>query len=321
MKKITRKEFLKSVLASSIAAPALGYGFGQRGQENNVSGEVDQEAPVFYDELGFQVFTLRDLLVDNASSLFAALADVGIKNIEFFDPLTLREYVPIVRDTGMTPLATHFLPGYITGNWESARRFGMEPRESYHFENIVEDCASTGIRYAGIAILMDEDRRTLDDCRRFAEQANAYGETSKAAGVQLYYHNHSFEFEPVEGTTPYDAMLEILDRDLVMLELDVFWAAVAGQDPVEWLHRIADRMLFLHLKDLKKGSQLNEYTTGIPRDSFVELGDGMLDLKTILSEARKAGITRAIIDQDATQMEDKIASVRKNCDYIRALGI
>jgi sugar phosphate isomerase/epimerase len=75
------------------------------------------------------------------------------------------------------------------------------------------------------------------------------------------------------------------------------------------------------MKDLKKGSKTGVYTFDIPEDSYVELGTGMLDYKAILTEARKAGIQYAIIDQDSTQMQDKIASVRQNVEYIKALGI
>jgi sugar phosphate isomerase/epimerase len=75
------------------------------------------------------------------------------------------------------------------------------------------------------------------------------------------------------------------------------------------------------MKDLKKGSKTEVFNFDIPEDSYVELGTGMLDYKSILTEARKVGIQYAIIDQDSTQMEDKIASVRQNCEYIKSLGI
>ena len=56
------------------------------------------------------------------SPVFKALAEIGIRNIELFDPATLKTFVPIIKDLGMTPLSTHFLPGYITGNWETLKQ-------------------------------------------------------------------------------------------------------------------------------------------------------------------------------------------------------
>jgi sugar phosphate isomerase/epimerase len=275
----------------------------------------------YADGIGFQVFAFRDALLKDAGSLFKSFAGAGIKTIEFFNPAKLTEYVPIVKDNGMIPLCTHFMPGYVTGNWTAARKMNMAPPDNYYFENVVSDCVKNGIKYMGNAVLLEEDRPTLDDYKRFAEKFNKCGEKCKKAGVQLYYHNHSFEFSPIDGTTPYEEMIKIFDKNLVKLELDVFWVTVAGLNPVSWIEKLSDRLIFLHMKDLKKGTKTGIYTFDIPDDSFVELGTGMLDYKTILTAARKAGIQYAIIDQDSTQMEDKIASVRQNVEYVKSLGI
>ncbi len=321
MKTLTRKEFINLSLTSSLALPIIGFGCARDKTKVNPTVEQKQESKRYFDDIGFQVFALRNMLVDNAPPLFKSLAEVVIKNIEFFNPATLNEYVPIVKDCGMIPLCTHFMPGYISGNWETARKMNMAPPDNYFYENIIEDCNKNGIKYMGIAIMLQDDRQTLDDYKWFADKANQCGEKSKSAGIQLYYHNHSFEFEPTRGTTPYEEMLKIFNPELVKLELDVFWVTVAGLNPIYWLQKTGNRLLFLHMKDLKNGTLLGHYNTSIPADSFVELGDGMLDFKSILTEARRMGISYAIIDQDKTQMDDKIASVRKNCEYIKALGI
>lgn len=306
---------------TSLALPLMSYGcFGNRSKGEEV-GSLEVTAETFADTLGFQVFTLREALVENAEELFRSLAEAGIRNIEFFNPATLNSYVPIVRDNGMNPLATHFMPGYISGNWDTAKAMGMPPPENYNFDNILEDCNANGVKYAGIAIMLQEERETLDHYRRFAEQANRKAEQARNAGVQLYYHNHNFEFEPADGTTPYEEMLKIFDPELIKLELDVFWVTMAGQDPLVWMQRIKDRLLFLHMKDLKKGAATGTFDFDIPDDYFVELGTGMLDWNAILSEARNVGVEYAIIDQDETQMENSMDSVRTNAEYIRSVTI
>lgn len=323
MKKLSRKEFISLSVASSLAVPLIGLSLSCKGNVKKAGAAVTPEeaSGKYIDDIGFQVFTLRDLLIDNKESLFQSLAGVGIKNIEFFDPATLNDYVPVVRDNGMSPFAVHFMPGYISGNWETARQMGMPPPENYYFENILEDCNNNGVKYAGIAIMLQEERETLDHYKRFAEEVNKKAEQSKAAGIQLYYHNHNFEFEPIQETTPYEEMLKIFDPGLVKLEIDVFWMTVAGQNPLVWLDKVGDRLLFLHMKDLKQGSELGVYDFNIPEDSYVELGTGMLDWETILTKTREMGVRYAFIDQDSTQMEDKIESVRTNVEYIRSLGI
>lgn len=312
MKKFTRKEFLDLSVMSAMSLPLL---------TESVTREHFNARKKYIDNLGFQVYGLRELLIKDAPNLFKALALAGIRNIEFFDPSTLNKYVPIVNDCGMIPLSTHFMPGYITGNWETARKMKMAPPDNYHCENIIDDCNKFNIKYMGVAILLPEDRSTLDDYKKFAEKANQYGEKSKAAGIQLYYHSHSFEFETIQGTKPYDEMLKIFDRKLVKLELDSFWLTLGNQDPVLWMRKVIDRLLFLHLKDLKKGAQLGKYTTSIPDDYYTELGTGMIDYKPILTEAKKLGVKYVLLDQDKTQMSDKITSVQKSIDHLRMLNI
>ena len=320
MKKLTRKEFINLSLMGAMAVPFIGaspWGKGKPG----TTGTGENAAKTYADGIGFQVFAFRESLLKDANSLFKSFAGAGIKSIEFFNPARLNEYVPMVKDNGMNPLCTHFMPGYVTGNWTTARKMNMAPPDNYYFENVIADCVKNGIKYMGNAILLDEDRPTLDDYKRFADKFNKCGEQCRKAGVQLYYHNHSFEFQPMNGTTPYEEMIKIFDKNLIKLEIDVFWVTVAGLNPVAWIQKLNDRLLFLHMKDLKKGSQTKVYNFNIPEDSYVELGTGMLDYKAILNEARKAGIQYAIIDQDSTQMEDKIASVRQNVEYVKSLGI
>jgi sugar phosphate isomerase/epimerase len=319
MNKINRKEFIRISMASTLAIPFIGH----TGRKDGTVPSTGQKSTVntYADTIGLQVFAFRERLVNDAPNLFRSFASAGVKSIEFFNPATLNQYVPLVKDCGMLPLSTHFMPGYVTGNWKTARQMNMAPPDHYHFENIVEDCVKNGIKYMGIAILLEEDRPALDDYRRFAEKFNGCGEQCRTAGIQLFYHNHSFEFEPMQGTTPYDEMLKIFDKDLVKLELDVFWVTVGGQDPLQWLQKTGDRLLFLHMKDLKKGSRTGVYNFNIPEDSFVELGTGMLDYRAILPVIRKLGVHYAIVDQDSTQMTDKIASVKQNCDYLQSLGI
>jgi sugar phosphate isomerase/epimerase len=321
MRSLSRRDFIDLSLASSLAVPFSGFAQGHHEERAPAADGINAAAGRYIDDIGFQVFTLRDLLVYNARSLFRSLSQVGIKNIEFFNPATLNDYVPIVKEYGMTPLCTHFMPGFISGNWESAIKMGFPPPDNYHFDNIIEDCSKNGIKYMGIAIVLQEERETLEHYRRFADKVNRSAEKCKSAGIQLYYHNHSFEFEPMAGTTPYDELLKILEPGLVRFELDVFWLTVAGADPIQWIRKMGDRLLFVHLKDLKKGTPVGHYTLTVPRESYLELGSGVIDFNGILTEARKRGIRYVFIDQDYTQMNDKIESVRKSCDYIRALGI
>jgi len=322
MKKyISRKEFIRLSAMGAVAIPSLGY-IGCKGKqaESKPKDTNDPQEFKYADRMGIQVFGLRELLVENPQKVFKDLAAMGIKNIELFDPATLNTYVPIIKDLGMTALSTHFLPGYISGKWDTVKKIGMAPPADYHFENIVEDCATNGINYLGIAIMMPEERQSLDDYRRFAELTNQHAEISKEAGVQLYYHNHSFEFEPTDGAIPFDEMLKVFDPNLVKIELDVFWTTIAHNDPLSWIDKLKDRLLFLHMKDLKVNTPLDYTVFDVDKAAFLEIGDGIIDFRKILEACKEAGVQYAFLDQDHTAL-DKMESVKKSLEYIKRLGI
>jgi len=323
-KHISRKEFIKLSAMTSLALPALGYtacsSKTEKQPDNNIVDSIKAPAIKYSDRLGMQVFGVREMLEKDALGVFKAIADIGIKNIELFDPVTLKTYVPIIKDLGMTPLSTHFLPGYISGKWDTVKKIGMTPPENYGFQNIVEDCVANAVSNLGISIMMPEERQSLDDFKRFAELANKHGEISKQAGVQLYYHNHSFEFKPTDGLIPFDEMLKIFDGDLVKIELDVFWATISNNDPIQWINKIGNQLLFIHLKDLKSGTPTDYSVFDVDHAAFMEVGDGIIDFKRILEAAKAAGVQYAFLDQDHTAM-DKIESVKKSYGYLKSHGI
>ena len=313
---LSRKEFIQLSALASLALPVMGLtGCSSKKELNNTDGSKR-----YGSDLGLQVYGIRELLAQNPQGVFKSVADIGIKNIEVFDPSSLKTYVPIIKDNGMTALATHFLSGYITGQWETLKKMGMTPPENYRFENIVDDCATHGVNYLGIAILMPEERQSLDDFKRFADLANQHAEISKKAGVQLYYHNHSYEFKPTDGTTPMEVLLKGFDPSLIKIELDVFWAAIARANPVEWIKKLGNQLLFLHLKDLKAGTPTDYSVFDVDKGAFLEIGSGSLDFVSIFKAAKEAGATHAFLDQDHTVL-DKFESIKKSYDYINSQAL
>jgi len=100
------------------------------------------------------------------------------------------------------------------------------------------------------------------------EVFNKAGEACKKVGVQFGYHNHTTEFDQVEGHRPFDYILSNTDKDLVKMELDLAWATKANQDPVALFKQHPGRFPLWHAKDLDK-------TTKNP----AEVGTGLVDFK------------------------------------------
>ena len=125
--------------------------------------------------------------------------------------------------------------------------------------------------------------------------------------MRLGYHNHAFEFEPLDGTTVWDALMAELTPE-VELELDVYWAAVAGRDPVAEIQANPDRVRLLHMKDMAPGAE--------PHDA--PAGQGVLPFPAIIEAARSAGVDWFVVEQD--EPEDALEDVARALQYLGGLA-
>ena len=146
---------------------------------------------------------------------------------------------------------------------------------------------------------------------------NRWGKRLKDAGLQLCYHPHGYEFRPSPEGTLFDLLAQKTDPALVAFQADVFWIAWPGQDPVALLRRYATRFLLMHLKDLRKGSHGN-LTGQAPEETSVALGTGELDFPAILREAKRIGIRRYYIEDEAP---DAVANIPVSLKYLKSLGM
>ena len=184
------------------------------------------------------------------------------------------------------------------------------------FMKILEKAKATGLKHLVIPYLADKNRGSLDDYKKVAANANKAAAKAKEAGIQLSYHNHNFEFKPLEGgKTGFDIFMEEFSPDM-KFELDLFWVKVGGQDPVALLEKLEGRVTQVHLKDLKAGMTLPNFGS-VPPDAFQELGDGIIPTEPLLVAAKAAGVEHAHVEQD--QSPDAMASIKQSAAYLKTL--
>jgi sugar phosphate isomerase/epimerase len=153
----------------------------------------------------------------------------------------------------------------------------------------------------------EEDRRTVDDVRRFAAELGGFAGALAERGMRLGYHNHAFEFASLGTTTVWDVLLAELAPE-VHLELDVYWAAVGGRDPVADIRATPDRIRLLHMKDRAAGSE--------PHDA--PAGHGTLPFLDIIEAARSAGVDWFVVEQD--EPDEALHDVEQAFEYLDSLA-
>ena len=133
------------------------------------------------------------------------------------------------------------------------------------------------------------------------------GPMAHAAGMRFAYHNHDFEFKAIDGTRPYDILLNETDPSLVDFEMDLFWVVYGGANPLDLFNQYPKRFPLVHVKD----------SSGPPDKKMVDVGQGTIDFRSIFAQGDKAGIKHYFVEHD--QPADPIATIRNSYKYLHAL--
>lgn len=281
-------------------------------------GTYSMKSQAYKDNLGIQLYSIRKQLLESAGDAFEKLAHIGYQHVEWFDVTTLDKLAPLAKSNGLPISSAHVLSPYITGN---KLMQAVIPNDLNSPEKLIEKLNKFGIKHLVLSYIFDDERQHIDQYKTLAEHLNRVGELSKAAGVQLCYHNHDFEFQQLNGQRPFDLLLSELDHENVKFELDVFWAKYAGLQPDELITSLGDRCALLHLKDLKS-MPATHATTHTPAGEamFKPVGSGIIDFEKILSAAKQVGVDNVFVEQDHNTghiFED----LQSSFNYLQTLNI
>ena len=254
--------------------------------------------------IGVQLYTVRTVLPQKPAEILGAIDEIGYQEAEA-TYAGLDAIWPALVATRLKPVSIHLDSTLVTK--------GQDSDISRTFEAL----RHRGFTFAVFPYLPPAERGGLDVIRAVADKLNHAGEKAKAAGLKFCYHNHAFEFEPMEGTTPFQVMMERTDPKLVGLEMDAFWVSVAGHDPAELLGKLSGRVPLLHLKDKERDTPVM-YKESVARTAFKEVGHGVIDWPKVLNAAEAAGVSHYFVEQDQTP-GDPVESLRQSFAYLSKL--
>jgi sugar phosphate isomerase/epimerase len=254
--------------------------------------------------VGLQLYSLRDQLPKDVKGVIAKVAAAGYKEVETFGyskqkgfwGLDAKAFSSLLKANGLKTPSGHFgLDEYFVHG------------KTTDLESYIDAANATGMTYVIVPSINGEVLKSADQFKEVAEKLNKAAEMCKKSGLQLGYHNHNFEWKPIDGTTFYDTILKETDPKLVHMEMDIFWVVRAGQDPVKLFKQHPGRFALCHIKDRdKKQTDLN-----------TEIGKGSIDFKTILSHAKLAGLKHFIVEQENYINIDPFVSIAESAAYVK----
>lgn len=242
---------------------------------------------------GIQLWTLKDMVSADLAGTLSALSKIGYNSLEpygfdgSFYGHSAKDFRKMCDDLGMVITSTH---SGIT----------VENAPMY-----AEKAAEAGLEYIVLPSFNGRPEKTLDDFKKVAHEMNQIGEITKKSGIAFGYHNHNFEFHPMEGKLPYDTLLAETDPGLVTFQMDIYWVVKGGQKPEEYFENHPGRFQLWHIKDM-----------GNDGESCI-IGNGRIKFKELLKLSKKAGLKRIVYEQEQYSEGTPIYCAEQSYKYIQ----
>jgi len=226
--------------------------------------------------IGINLYTLRDLLktpADIAKTL-QAVKKIGYPSVQVsgIGPIEPAELKKITDDLGLVISATHTGYDDLMNN----------------LDNVIEKHLLWGCRHAAVPVT-PSPLQSAKGYVKFAKEMTKVGQKLAKAGITLSYHNHSFEFKRFNGKLGLDLIYDNSDPRYLQGEIDTYWVQHGGGDPVAWCEKLKGRLPLVHLKD---------YGITDNGPTYVEVGQGNLDMTAIIKACKKAKTQWYLVEQD-----------------------
>ena len=282
--------------------------------------------------IGVQMSTIAPAKMPkfDAYESMARLADIGYKCIEISQvPMTeenVRGFRKAIDELGFNVAAVSamtaahpLLPGCDMSNPDEMKK-------------MIDDAKYLDCDMFRIGSMPMDARFSLQAAIDFAKQADDYACQLKEQGIDLYYHNHHFEFARHSGKFLMDIIKE--NTKYLGFELDIHWIYRGGVDPIKFIDQYAGRIRLLHLKDYRIGHMT--LPEGVAPNSmegvkaahramseiveFAEVGEGTLDIPGCIETGLRGGSEYFLVEQDNCYGRDPFESLKISHDNLVKLG-
>lgn len=228
--------------------------------------------------ISLQLYAINDAYTADPEGTLARLATIGFTTVEAFNFVVRADELAeafarhgLSAATGHAPLASDVI-----------NRPDGEVRQVPSHDDVFAAAKKLGITTVIDPYVEPARWQTREQITDTAQRLNAAAKVAATHGISVGYHNHGHELASViDGQFALEILAEQLDPEVV-LEVDLYWAAVGGADLPGLLERLGDRVIALHIKD---GTLEPELTAAFPPGDQVPAGLGKVPLLECLAAA------------------------------------
>lgn len=244
--------------------------------------------------IGAQLYTAWEYLKDGKQTIesFKKLAKTGYKVVQVsaMGHLTAEEIKAACDESGIRATSAHCSFDWIEEDVDRAIEY---------FKTF--GCDTFGI--GAIPLPVRESEKAIAE---YFERVNKVADEMAKKGAIFTYHNHAYEFSPVDGKNIMDHILNYKNEN-VKLMADVYWLAAAGINPVKFIRAHKDMIGGIHYKDLK-------VVDNAP--AICEVGYGNLDWDEIVGMCDELGFEKIYVEQDTNLSPDPFTSLEMSYNFL-----
>jgi len=239
--------------------------------------------------LGFQVWTVKDMLIKDFPGTLKMIAGMGYESVEMCSPpgyessgfgplmkLTAKEMKQIINDAGLVFESSHY---------------GMDELRN-HLDERIEFAKESGQKQMILSSFGLPKNATMSDWLKAADELNTIGIKTRKSGIQTGFHNHNMEFEKIGDTLIYDALMKQFDPEYVKMQFQVAVISI-GYKASDYFTKYPGRFISAHLADWSPTEKKS-----------VALGKGIVDWKAFFDTIKKGGVKNIFIEMDLSTFKD-----------------
>lgn len=249
-------------------------------------------------KVGIQMYSVRDFCQKDFLGTIRQIADIGYKYVELagYYGVSAKDLRAALSDAGLQAPSAHVGLGLNDATpWQDLLKQQVEYAVELGLTRFIVPWYPLG------------DNPTLADVEKWADILAEASDIVTPSGMAFGYHNHAFEFKPVDGKLAIDWLLERVPASKLFAEFDLGWVKVGGQDPAAYVAKYADRLPVVHAKDFKADG------------TDAEIGKGSVDWDSALAAVEKAGVEYVIVEQEGYAV-DSLTSAKNNLNFFRERG-
>lgn len=268
---MNRRDFLKMSAGLAAASSLTGCSLSAENKKNPI--------PV-----ALQLYSVRQDCAGDFPGTMAAVAAIGYQGVEFagYYNYSAEEVRQMLDDNGLQCAGSHIQLDTVLGD-------ALE--STIAFNQILGNSCLI------IPWLPESYRNSKAAWLKTADLFNGLAEKVKPHGMQIGYHNHGMEFEPVDGEMPWDIFAQNTSEN-VILQFDTGNAAHAGADALPYLKKYPGRSVTIHLK---------EHSESRP-DALI--GEGDIPFEEIFKVCRTTGGTEWYIIEEEKEAVPPLEAVK-----------